>query len=135
MIHELSGKTSQPVTISEPEYQPITIDRPLDLPIISDVNLPHFPAFSPHVSQLESSNTPCPSKRKADAASNDQQPRKASKRTCQKCGDQDHPGSSSRKYCKGVCQDCGKVECCGRNSQHPKKKCAVGWDFHHKKLK
>jgi hypothetical protein len=27
------------------------------------------------------------------------------------------------------------VECCGRNSQHPKKKCAVGWDFHHKALK
>ncbi len=135
MVHELSGKTSQPVTIPEPEYQSIAIDQPLDLHIISDGNLSHSPAFTTHASQPGSSNEPHPPKRKADTASNDQQPRKASKRTCQKCGDQECPGSSSRKYCKGVCQDCGKAECHGRNSKHPKKTCSVGWDFYHKALK
>jgi hypothetical protein len=127
-MHELSGQIPQVDYIPELEYQPITIDQSLDLPII-----PNESAL--HVSEPGPSNASHSPKRKADAASDNQSSHKVSKRTCQKCGNQDCSGRASRRWCKGACQDCGKVECQGRNSQHPKKTCAVGWDFHHKKLK
>jgi hypothetical protein len=74
-------------------------------------------------------------KRRADDSITDGPSKKARSRTCQKCGQQQCAGAANRKYCKNSCQDCGKMECRGRNSQHPRKTCAVGWGLHHKELK
>ena len=129
MMHELSGQTSQPLMISEPEYQPITIDQPFDLPTISDWNLSHSPAFTTHVSQPESSNAPHPPKRKADTASNDQQPQKANKQTCQKCGDQDCLGGQAENTVKVFVKTVGKWNIVGITVNTLKKHVLLGGIF------
>ena len=70
-----------------------------------------------------------------DSTEDDPQPEKCCHHLCQKCGKVDCADGASRKYCKYPCQDCGKHECHGRNSQHPKKSCSIGWQLHHKVLK
>jgi hypothetical protein len=72
---------------------------------------------------------------KADAPINDGPEKKSRSCTCQKCSQKQCGGGANRKFCKNPCQDCGEMGCHGRNSQHPRKTCAVGWGFHHKELK
>jgi NADH pyrophosphatase NudC (nudix superfamily) len=45
------------------------------------------------------------------------------KRTCQKCGKQECPGTSGRARCKSPCQDCKSTECMGREEKKPNNKC------------
>ncbi|KAH0585535.1 hypothetical protein H2248_008767 [Termitomyces sp. 'cryptogamus'] len=52
---------------------------------------------------------------------------KRSPRHCCKCGSQDCKGKGGRSFCVNGCQDCGKLECRGRNSRRPDKKCSEGW--------
>ncbi|KAG6888793.1 hypothetical protein C0995_005978 [Termitomyces sp. Mi166 len=52
---------------------------------------------------------------------------KRSPRHCCKCGSQDCKGKGGRSFCVSGCQDCGKLECRGRNSRRPDKRCSEGW--------
>ncbi len=135
--YQLSGQNNH-VAPLEPEYHIVTFEEPGNLTNSSSEQICHLQAQT-HEQNLEPgpSNQPrlLSKKRKRNVALDDIQPQKTSKRTCQKCGNKDCAGSSKRKFCKQACQDCGKMECRGRNSQHPKKTCAVGWNLYYKELK
>lgn len=45
-------------------------------------------------------------------------------RSCMKCGDSTScPGRQTVELCKRPCRDCGNINCLGRDSKHPNKKC------------
>ena len=143
--HEPSGQVAQSPFASLSGYQPITLDEhDNQLNSSSSTIMQHQSHVSATLDTLHIPGAgtsghlkPSSNEHKGDAPTNrEQAPKKPrQQRTCQKCGIPNCEGSATRKYCKNPCQDCGKTECHGRNSQHPRKACTVGWDFHHKKLK
>ena len=144
IAYELAGQIALPSSDLMSTYQSITVDEYENPPSSSSRHSLQHRNPAPtilntsHASDAGLSNEQrLPSKkRKGDASlSIEQAQKKSRQRTCQKCGNAECAGGSSRKYCKNSCQDCGKMECHGRNSQHPMKPCTVGWNFHHKELK
>ncbi|KAG6834894.1 hypothetical protein H0H93_006592 [Arthromyces matolae] len=106
-------------------------------PVSSSSNAPS-PALN-HMAPTPSSNLPgtmfqtavrrAAQKRALDTLPNPPIKKRKQPRTCQKCGQGEGcRGRKEARLCSNRCRDCGNVECRGRNSKHPDKKCHEAWD-------